>query len=102
MGARRGIERAWSGWFLSSPPRPDLEQCPRRPANLPGPAQRGGGLAFGGILAGIARSHGESSQEARPAAKRAQAAVVRQEQNDQVVKDMRIRYGLAKLFQKCF
>jgi hypothetical protein len=42
-----------------------------------GPAQRGGGLPFGGMVAGITRFYGESRQEIQATPQGAQGSVLR-------------------------
>src|SRR2546426_232294 len=51
----------------------NLEQRPGRGTDPGGPPQGGGGFALGGVLARIAGCHGETRQEPRTSAERAQA-----------------------------
>src|ERR1043165_2739554 len=94
--------RTLGGLLLPGATRRDVEQCSCRRAKLGSPPQRGGGLPLGGVLAGIARVHGETRQQSRTHPQRTQLGVVRQQQGDKVFEDMRVRHGLTKLLQKRF
>jgi hypothetical protein len=78
----------------------DLEKRPSSCAKLAGPAERGSGFPLGGVFPGIPGGNSEATQESSALAEGPQTRVVRQEQGDNILQNMRARNGRAKFLQK--